>query len=170
MQGTERAAEWGAAPLGLLIDHILATHHAFTKVQLERISRLTAVALLADGGRHPELDEVRDIVDDLREELWRHLASEEEVLFPLIRALERGRGHHGLSPAWPIEVLELEHGHALYALDRLREVTNDYNAPTLATPDHRALFDALASLDADLESHIMLENDVLHPRALALAP
>ena len=170
MQVTERAAEWGAAPLGLLIDHILATHHAFTKVQLERVARLTVAALLADGGHHVELDEVRDIVDELREEIWRHLAREEDVLFPLIRALEQGRGHHDLSPVWPIEVVELEHGHALYALDRLRDLTHDYTAPTLATPEHRALYDALAALDADLESHIMLENDVLHPRALDLAP
>jgi len=170
MQATETAAEWGVAPLGLLIDHLLATHHTFTKVQLERVARLTGAAVLADGGRHAELDEIRDVLDELREELWRHLAREEEVLFPLIRALERGRGHHGLSPAWPIEVLELEHSHALYMLDRLRDLTHDYQAPTIATPEHRALYDALASLDADLETHIMLENDVLHPRALDLAP
>ena len=89
-----------------------------------------------------------------------HLAKEEQILFPLIRA-GRGRGAGG-----PIHVMEQEHEDHGRSLARLRELTADLTAPPEACPTWRALYLRLGRLADELMEHIHLENNVLFPRAL----
>ena len=89
-----------------------------------------------------------------------HLAKEEQILFPLIRA-GRGRGAGG-----PIHVMEQEHEDHGRSLARLRELTADLTAPHEACLTWRALYLRLGRLADELMEHIHLENNVLFPRAL----
>ena len=60
-----------------------------------------------------------------------------------------------------------EHDDAGDALQRLRELTDDYTVPDGACNTWRALWAGLAALETDLHQHIHLENNILFPRALA---
>ena len=62
----------------------------------------------------------------------------------------------------------MEHANADGVLERLREMTNNYQPDDEACTMHRVLFDALHELDDDLHIHIHKENDILFPRGIAL--
>jgi len=51
----------------------------------------------------------------------------------------------------------------------LCEITNNYQPPADACTTYRALYHALAGLEQDLHQHLHLENNILFPRALAVA-
>ena len=70
-----------------LVDHIEATHHAYLHAELERLDSLAEKVEGVHADRHPELVEVRSALSALRADLEPHLAKEEQVLFPMIRAL-----------------------------------------------------------------------------------
>ena len=64
--------------------------------------------------------------------------------------------------------MEHEHESAGGVLARLREATGGYALPPDACPTFAALYEELQRLEADLNQHIHLENNVLFPRALEL--
>jgi regulator of cell morphogenesis and NO signaling len=175
-QAVQRPAEdrtfWMQAPLSALIDHILDTHHAYMKVQLPRIESLLGKVIQAHGDRHGDtLTAVARIYGAMKAELEGHLAKEEMVLFPLIRALEAGaqpRSFHCGSVQNPIRVMSMEHDSAGDALVQLRGLTDGYTAPQDACNTFRALYFELAQMERDLHRHIHLENNILFPRAIAL--
>jgi len=159
--------DWSAAPLPLLIDHIVGTHHVFLKTELPRLRLLLGKVLAAHGSSLAPL--VR-IFDGLHAELDAHLAKEEMVLFPMIKNMGSGRpaASHCGSVNNPIAVMEHEHDNAGRALEGMRQVTHDYTLPANACNTYRALFSGLQELEADLHRHIHLENNILFPRAAQL--
>ena len=122
-----------SAPLSQLIDHILETHHAYMKVQLPRVEARLAKVLHAHGDRHGDmLCTVARVYGAMKTELDGHLAKEEMVLFPLVRALEGGASagsFHCGSVQNPIRVMFMEHDSAGDALAELRRLTGGYTAP-----------------------------------------
>jgi regulator of cell morphogenesis and NO signaling len=164
--------DWREERVSALLDHILDRHHAYLRRELPRVRDLLAKVEKAHGANHPELfPELSRHYGRLHADLDMHLMKEEEVLFPAIRAMESGGGggfHCGHVSA-PIQVMEYEHDEAGRILARLRELTGGYVPPPDACPTFRACYEGLAALEADLHMHIHLENNVLHPRALAMA-
>lgn len=153
--------DWAAAPVAALVQHIVDTHHAFTRSEVERAQRLATKVARVHGERVPMLHELAAAVDDLAHELASHLAKEEQILFP--RILAGGAG----GVAAPVGVMLEEHDEHGVRLARLARLTDDYQPPADACGSWRALYDSLASLAADLHQHIHLENNILFPRALA---
>lgn len=159
------------ATLGELMDHIVTRHHAYLYRELPRLAALAAQVVRPHGTRHPELREVRDVFDSLRNDLKFHLLKEEKVLFPLIARLEAAIGRPEVSRGRvgnPILAMEHEHDDAGAALARLRTLTDGYTPPSDACPTYRALLEGLAALEADLHLHIHEENNILFPRARSL--
>jgi regulator of cell morphogenesis and NO signaling len=151
-----------------LIDHIVASHHAYLRRELPRLSGLAGQVVAAHGSRHPELHELRDVFDRLKDELTSHMLKEEKVLFPIIARLESPTGaaqFHRVSVMNPIRVMEHEHEDAGSAVARLRALSDGYRSPADACCTYRALLDGLAELEADLHLHIHEENNILFPRA-----
>ena len=153
-----------------LIDHIVMRHHAYLLREMPRLAALADRVVDAHGARHPELHEVRDVFETLRDELRFHMLKEEKILFPIIERLEAAIEMPELHPGRvgnPIEVMEHEHDDAGSALARLRELTDGYTPPGDACPTYQALLSGLAELEADLHAHIHEENNILFPRARA---
>lgn len=153
---------WDEAPLGNLIEHILAAYHRPLYEELPRLEAMARRVLEVHGDKDPErLGELLSVYLGLKAELDQHMAKEEQILFPMIR---RGQGAmaHG-----PISVMQREHDSAAAALRRLHELTNGYEVPDGACNTWRALWHALAALEESLHQHIHLENNILFPRALA---
>ncbi|HEU4366128.1 MAG TPA: iron-sulfur cluster repair di-iron protein [Candidatus Krumholzibacteria bacterium] len=155
-------ASWDAAPLGDLIDHILAAYHRPLNEELPRLEAMTRKVVDRHGDKDPErFAELLSVYLGLKAELDEHMAKEEQILFPMIK-----RGQGGMADG-PISVMLHEHEVAAAALVRLNELTNGYEVPAEACNTWRALWHGLAALEESLHQHIHLENNILFPRALA---
>jgi regulator of cell morphogenesis and NO signaling len=167
----QETEDWATASLATLCDHIEATHHAWLRRELPRLSDMIAKVVRAHADRHPEMREVQQVFAELRGELEPHMMKEERVLFPAIRQMERAAQtpHFPFgSIANPIACMEHEHDDAGAALRRLRELTADYEPPADACTTYRVVLDTLARLEADMHQHVHKENNILFPRAMRM--
>jgi regulator of cell morphogenesis and NO signaling len=99
------------------------------------------------------------------------MAKEDRILFLDIIRLEMATVS-GITAAWllrPINVMEHDHEAAGRALATMRRLTDGYTPPADACPTFRGLYHGLSELERDMHVHVHLENNVLFPRALALA-
>jgi len=162
--------DWAEETLPALVDHIVDTHHAYTRAAFVRIRPLMAKVVGHHGERHPVLQEVQRLYQSLVDDLGPHLLKEERILFPFIRALADGLLS---SPppfgtaAHPVRMMMFEHESAGGLLAELVEATHDFEVPPDTCTSFQALYAALAELRSDLLIHISLENNVLFPRVLA---
>lgn len=162
--------DWTGAPMGELVDNIVAEHHDYLREELPRLSRLLAKLAANHADQDPNLPEVEKVFTNLRGELELHLAKEEQVLFPIIRQIEAGNARaasHCGSVRNPVFVMEREHVGAKHALADLSRLTNAYTAPEWACTTHVAVIESLGNLDRDLNRHIHKEDDILFPQAIA---
>ncbi len=155
-----------------LLDHLLDTHHVYTRLAIERLPPLADQVLAAHGKRHPELLGVVQLVGELMADLRPHLMKEEMVLFPYIRELEEEVLASRAAPRAPFGTLDpplrcmlAEHDRVDEILRELGRVTGGYTCPDDACTAYRTLYTSLAELEADLRQHIHLENEVLFPAA-----
>lgn len=153
---------WNEAPLGELIDHILARYHRQLHEELPRLEAMARKVVAVHREKDPvRLPELLSVYLELKAELDGHMAKEEQILFPMIK---RGQG---AMAGGPVAVMEHEHDVAGNLLRRLRELTDGYEVPAEACNTWRALWHGLEALERDLHEHIHLENNILFPRALA---
>src|SRR5688572_28437273 len=83
---------------GGLIAHIVRTHHDFTRSEIDRLRPLADKVVSRHGETHTELAEIRDLFNDLADELLMHMSKEEVMLFPYIERLERAVDTNGVPP------------------------------------------------------------------------
>ena len=162
------ASAWVSLDLSELTVHLEATHHAYLRRELPRLAALGDKVVGVHGDRHPELAEARRTLTELRADLDPHLQREEEVLFPMIRALTRPKASTTASVQTPIAMLCAEHDRAGQLLQTLRTQTNGYVTPPDGCASYRAFYDGLAELEADLHLHVHKENNRLFPEAIEL--
>ena len=152
---------WNDAPLGVLIDHILAAYHRPLHEEMRRLEVMARKVLAVHGEKDPKrFAELVSVFAALHIELEEHMAKEEQILFPMIR------GGQGMMAEGPVAVMHEEHEAAGAALRRLRELTHDYEVPAEACNTWRALWHGLAAFEDEMHRHIHLENNILFPRAL----
>ncbi len=168
--------DWNQARLRDLIDHIIAKHHEYLKLELPRLNqRLQKVMRVYGEKDQATLGALPALFGGLADELSMHMHKEEAILFPYIDRLESAKRTGELTPpspfgsiASPIAVMEHEHDNAGTALRGIRETTRDYTVPEYACITYRSLLEGLRELEEDLHLHIHLENNILFPRAVAL--
>ncbi len=165
------AARW---PPEQLVDHIVATHHGYVRAAIPTIERYLAKLVEVHGTRHPELRQIRTCFESVSDELRQHMMKEEQVLFPYIKELAahtdmcvRARSPFG-TVGNPIAMMEREHREAAYALQLIRELTNQYTPPADGCTTYNVCLAELARFEADLHRHVHLENNVLFPAALQI--
>lgn len=154
-----------------LADHIEHTHHHYVKEELPRLLEMADRVARKHGERDARLPEVATTVAALTQEMLSHMQKEEQVLFPLVRQIEAGgsAAFHCGTIVHPIRVMEAEHEVAGQAVARLRVLTDGFTPDAQSCNTHRALLAGLAEFEGDLHRHVHKENNVLFPRALALA-
>lgn len=160
-------SDWRRASIAELCEHIVSVHHAGLRTELPRIAELLATVVRVHGRGHPELRDLERLFATMRSDLERHLELEERVLFPACRSLEAHQG--GTLDDGVLALLEHEHSDTAQALAASRELADDYDAGRALCGTHRALLDALRRLELDLHQHVHEENNLLFPRARALA-
>lgn len=159
------AADIDRLPPVELIDHILATHHAYLHDELPLLDALARKVRDVHGERHPDLVLVARLVAAVRADLEPHLSKEERILFPAIRRVVEAGGEPGAIDQ-PIRVMLWEHEAAGELLEELRAATGGYAVPDDGCASYRMLYERLDALEADTHRHIHLENNVLFPAVL----
>ncbi len=167
----ELDVNWSTTTLTELCDHIEQTHHAYLRDELPRLTDLLAKVVDAHSTNHPELTELQRVFAGLKAELEPHMLKEEQILFPAKRHMEdsTSRPHFPFgSVANPIRMMEHEHDGAGSALTRIRELTDNYQAPADACNTFQVMVDGLKQLEANTHEHIHKENNILFPKAQQL--
>lgn len=101
-----------------------------------------------------------DVLAAFFDEMQSHMMKEERVLFPMLRRGVRGEGVY-----MPVRVMESEHDAHRDSLAMIRELTDDLRLPPHACATWTALYNGLATVEAELMQHIHLENNILFSRA-----
>jgi regulator of cell morphogenesis and NO signaling len=162
--------EW---PASFLADYIVQVHHRYVRKILPELSAYAGKVARVHGERHPELLEIRQLVQDISEEMTAHMFKEENILFPYIKVLDSASGAQQAGVPFatvqaPINMMEMEHESAGGIMARIRELTLDYEAPEGACGSYRLLYTLLEEFEKDLHIHVHLENNILFPKAIEL--
>jgi regulator of cell morphogenesis and NO signaling len=158
----EPAAErdWQEAPLGELMDHVLAAYHESHRTEVPRLQAMAKKVEQVHAGRPDCPRGLADLLAQVQIALEEHMRKEELILFPAVR---EGRGRL-VEPA--VAVMEMEHEDHGRNLARLRQLSADFTPPADACNTWRALYLGLAELELAVMRHVHLENHILFPRAL----
>ena len=161
-----------AMTLAELCDHIEEFHHGYLREELPRLDFMTRKVAAVHGDHDPRLRKVRTVFEGFNAEMAAHTREEDEVIFPAIRQLAAANGNRSAVTTGLKETLarlEAEHDRVGTALVQLKTLTDSYNPPEWACNTFRALYDGLAKLEKNTHQHIHKENNVLFPKALAVA-
>lgn len=171
----ESFVDWTQQGAPELIEHLLTTHHPYTRDSLARLGGLMRKVLAAHGDAHPELEAIGSALQALHDDLMPHLMKEEHILFPYILTMARQRSMGapiGAAPFGtvrnPIQMMNREHEGAGDILAELAARTHNYTPPPDACGSWSALYEGMRDLQADLHRHIHLETHVLFPLAVKL--
>lgn len=158
---TSPPIDWNRRPLVELLHHLVTHYHEPERTTLQHLVHLAKLATQTnDGPTKTPIQKLSGEVRALAEELLRHMAKEEQILFPWIAS---GRGSQA---AAPITAMLRDHRDTIQTLARLRKLANNFRDLDNQVPRLTELYTQLATFDRDIRDHIHLENNVLFPRAL----
>ncbi|MBZ5663234.1 MAG: iron-sulfur cluster repair di-iron protein [Acidobacteriia bacterium] len=173
----QKERDWQVEPLADVIAHINRTHHKYTREEIARLRPLLDKVYSVHSKNHPELQQVRASFQGVAQELTTHMMKEEMVLFPYIVRMEESviQREPVVPPPFgsvqnPVSMMMHEHDSAGEALRAMRQASAGYAPPGDACISYQTLYKALADFEADLHQHILLENNILFPRAIEMEP
>ena len=149
---------WETAPFSATVDHILQRYHNVHRAQFEELVPLAQKVAQVHADTFPA--EITELLAYMQNELLMHMMKEERMLFPMINQ-GVGRG-----AAMPISVMMHEHEEHDRAIARLKELTDNFQAPEGACGSWTRLYALAKEMVEDLNDHIHLENDILFARVL----
>lgn len=166
---------WTTAALCELTQHIITTHHKYVREQVPRVRALLDKVKSKHGENHPELADIEVRFFDLGQEMFGHMQKEEQILFPYIDRLERAiLEKRSPEPPFfgtvrnPIHMMMQEHDSAGELLGEMRQLSAGYQPPKEACESYRELYRSLEEFEADMHTHVHLENNILFPRAVEM--
>ena len=165
--------EWQNRTLAGLIRHIVAKHHTYLREELPAIESLFDGPAKGQSASQP--DGLTRIFRQFRRGMEEHMKKEEAILFPMIEKLERAREAGSAAPrlpfgsiGHPIAIMEQEHERARKELAEIRTLTDGYTRVPAGAGEQTSALDRIKALDADMEIHSRLEDEILFPRAIGL--
>jgi regulator of cell morphogenesis and NO signaling len=150
---------------GALIEAIEQRHHSYLRAELPRLQSMAAKVAYVHGLHNPKLVDLHQAVIDFAAEVPAHLEHEEGILFP---SLTSG-SPDGAYVREHLERMAVEHEAIGAALERIRDLAEDFRVPEWGCATYRAYFSALQELEVDVMQHVHLENHVLMPRFMNVA-
>lgn len=172
--GTLPQHDFDSWDLSFLTDYIVNVHHAYVRNSIPVLSDLSRKVAEHHGDTNPELNGIRDKVDEMASEMKVHMKKEEHILFPYIKQMESSkasgtefRGSFG-SVQQPISVMENDHDIVGDLAEEIRILTDNYTLPGNACNSYSLLYRKLEDFENDLHMHVHLENNILFPKAIEL--
>ena len=166
----DKSSGFNEMTLSELSAYIVRVHHTYVKLNSPIILNHILKVATKHGDRFPYMKLVYELFAELIEELNSHMIKEEKVLFPRIALLELNAAENRQTTVLdePIHVMKDEHEVAGQLTNEIRKLTNNYQAPEQACTTFRLALESLKAFEADLHTHVHLENNILFPKALAL--
>ncbi|MCS3611390.1 hemerythrin domain-containing protein [Salinibacter ruber] len=168
---TEGNPEWLSVSLPDLMDHIQSTHHDYLRRALPRLSkRLKRASRNPDAETSRWFERVRGAFQALKSDLMTDLRREEEYVFPALRTVAEGRVlPDGSTPSREtLRHMADQYDDTKTKLERLRSLTDGYQAPEGADRGLQDVMNRLHELEVDLRRHLHEELHILFPRAESL--
>jgi regulator of cell morphogenesis and NO signaling len=173
--GAGRPADFNAWEMDFLINYIVENHHSYVTRSIPVIFAHSQKVAGAHGENHPEVIKIADYFTIIKDELEAHLMKEEKMLFPYIKKLvdiKKNNLEQQVPPFGtvmsPIKVMEGEHENVGLLFAEINRLSNGYTPPDDACTTFRVLYQELNEFEQDLHTHIHLENNILHPKAIEL--
>jgi len=167
-----RQLDFNSFKAAFLADYIVNVHHGYINQNAGTLKDMTQKVAEHHGKTNPELELIRDKVDELIAELVVHMKKEEKILFPYIKQLDGIPGGDKVavfsSVMQPISIMEHDHDIVGELLKDIKKASHDYMAPDNACNSYRFLYHKLKEFEDDLHMHIHLENNILFPKAVQL--
>lgn len=164
--GSSESDSWSDRTPSELVDHIVSAYHEPLREELPRLESMLRKVVRVHGHYDPDrLGELLETFLALRSELVDHMQKEETDLFPLITGAfaETSAVTSAEASVGGLDELVAEHETAGRALERIRELTDDFDPPEFACNTWRGLWAGLEQLEQDMHRHIHLENNILFP-------
>jgi regulator of cell morphogenesis and NO signaling len=157
-----RFEDWSIA---FLIDYIIYNQHIYVARKLPEIDPLIDHLVEAHASTHPQLPMIRERFCDFKTDQLEHMADEEKMVFPSMKALEvkiRAVDHVDLHEFTnSINRMEEDHRLTHTSLKGLRSFCDNYQAPPQSSPGFKLLYEELKKFELDMHFHIHLENNIL---------
>ncbi len=154
-----------------LADYIVNTHHRYVKKYLPEIRGYSIKVAQVHSNQHPELKEIKDLFENINEELTEHMLDEEGKLFPIIRQIVHAKNQNTRIVNETVEQYktmtadaEKEHDSEGRAMENIRKLSQNFEIPPDACTSYKLLFRMLEEFENDLFVHIHLENNILFPK------
>ena len=161
--------------LKFLIDYIVNNHHSYVRNAIPQMMPHLEKVAFKHGNKYPELADIKSLFEGVAEDLISHMHKEETILFHIIGYLadckkfdERPKMNGFKTVKNPIESLEAEHTNAGGAMEKIRELTNNFTTPADACNTFKLTYKELEDFEKDLHIHVHLENNILFPKAIQL--
>jgi len=158
-----------------LIDYIVNNHHSYVRESIPTIEHHLQKVHSAHGQRHSEIAKIGVEFNGLKEELLAHMQKEEKMLFPYIKKMQialKNAFDMSIPPFGtvrnPVNVMEHEHENAGIITKHIMELSNNYTPPADACSTFKVLYSELQEFENDLHTHVLLENNILFPKAIEL--
>jgi regulator of cell morphogenesis and NO signaling len=151
--------DWSSSAL---VSYIVENHHRYVKENAPSIQGYLNKVVTKHGDHFPFMKEVAEIFERMTTELNIHMEYEEQHLFPMIAS----NGDRSVISN-DIHQMEKEHEAAGDALERIRTLTSNYNAPEQSCVTFKLVLKLLNDFEKNLHQHVHLENNVLFPRFVA---
>ncbi|MCB0719712.1 MAG: iron-sulfur cluster repair di-iron protein [Bacteroidetes bacterium] len=159
-----------------LVDFIVNEHHGYVAESIPLLLEFTRKVARVHGEENPSLIQIAELFESIASELSQHMAIEERILFPGIKALVRQDSSDGTTRfpgarTIPIQIRKMidDHEHAGDTMKAIRELSNNYTPPAHACNTYRVSFAKLEEFEDNLHRHVHLENNILFPKARELA-
>lgn len=164
--------EWN---LDFLADYFINTHHNYIRKYLPELRGYATKVARVHGAHHPELISINQLVEDINEELSDHIATEEKVLFPLVKKIVQAKTNGtaytteaGLTLQNLTRDMENEHRNVDNLYQEIHKYSNHFAIPADACASYSLFYKMLEEFENDLHVHIHLENNILFPKAVEL--
>lgn len=164
-----RFEEWSVE---FLVDYITHVHHAYIKEQVPELYRVVKTFIQGHKSKYPYLEQVLEVLEELKDELLEHTQKEEESIFPYFKQVSttytRRESYGALfvrTLSKPFDQIEnVEHRRISALLSALRKVTNNYTFADDVCPNHQVVYQKLKGFDSDIQQHKNLESNILFPK------
>jgi regulator of cell morphogenesis and NO signaling len=165
----DKAVDFDKYSLSDLTDHIINVHHRYVREHSPVILNHLEKVASKHGDRHPEMKQILQLFKEVTRELDQHMMKEEVMLFPGIKSLHTAIDRKSVQIAAPIHVMEAEHESAGSGMSAIRLFSDNFTPPADACTTYRLSLEELRIFELNLHQHVHLENNILFPKALAVA-
>ncbi len=145
-----------------LIQYIQSRYHDTLRAEFKQLSPYVTKLAKVHGPQNPHLIQLKSIYDTFKGEMLAHIEEEEQIAFPKLVAAYQGEQIENLEAT--IDSLVSEHLNAGQLLQKMRQLTDDFEIPSTACGTWRLVYQRFEDLEKETHAHVHLENHVLFPK------